>query len=620
MGLTIGSGRVPDGSLRQDLHAPNATGRSSSRAIDLLQIRGPAFPWFEFLVPIGASVILGCGTVGSPVPETSKQKAIFREVADAVGLNFRHFIGSTGEFFLPEIMGAGGALVDYDRDGDLDVYLLQGAALDPSKSPGSTRFAPPQQHWPGNRLFRNELVPTGSLSFTDVTDAAGVGHQGYGQGATVGDFDNDGDADIYVTNFGSNVLYRNNADGTFSDITRQAGVDDPRWSAGAAFLDYDRDGALDLFVTNYVDFTIRNNKVCYDPTGGRDYCNPAVYGSVPDKLFHNERTGRFTDVSDQAGIGTAFGNGLGVVCADFDSDGWIDIYVANDGNPNQLWRNQGDGTFEDVALMAGVAYNANGLAEASMGVTVGDFDTDGDEDLFVTHLALETNTLYLNNGSGLFHDVTNQMSLGGASATYTGFGTEFLDYDNDGFLDLFVANGAVTNIASLRGSPYPFHQRNQLFRGLGLGRFVEVNALGGSALALSEVSRGAAFGDIDQDGDVDVLVTNNNGPARLLLNDVGSDGHSLRVRLEGVESSREGIGARVAVFGSGPALLWKRVHSDGSYLSASDATLHFGLGDDAAVQGIGVVWPNGKREIWRDIPSGATTLREGTGEPWESDP
>ena len=583
------------------------------------QIWGFGFPQYRFLVAICASLVCGCDAAGPLVPEAPNQQPIFREVAGVVGLNFQHFIGSTGEYFLPEIMGAGGALIDYDRDGDLDVYLLQSALLDPSKSLESARFPPPQQHWPGNRLFRNELVPKGSLSFTDVTDKAGVGHQGYGQGATVGDFDNDGDPDIYVTNFGSNVLYRNNADGTFSDITRQAGVDDPRWSAGAAFLDYDRDGALDLFVTNYVDFTVRNNKICRDPTGGRDYCNPTVYGSVPDKLFHNEGTGRFLDVSEKAGTGTAFGNGLGVVCADFDSDGWIDIYVANDGNPNQLWRNKGDGTFEDVALMAGVAYNVDGLAEAGMGVTAGDFDKDGDEDLFVTHLALETNTLYLNDGSGHFHDATNQMSLGGASVTYTGFGTEFIDYDNDGRLDLFVANGAVTNIGPLRGSPYPFHQRNQLFRGLGPDRFKEISALVGSALELSEVSRGAAFGDVDQDGDADILVTNNNGPVRLLLNEVGSSGHSLRVHLEGVESNREGIGARVAALRSGQDPLWKRVHRDGSYFSASDVTLHFGLGDDATLQAIGVVWPSGNREVWRDIPPETITLREGTGEPWAAD-
>ncbi len=566
------------------------------------------------LAPIGASLAWGCGTVEPPVPETLSQQAIFREVASETGLNFRHFIGSTGEFFLPEIMGAGGALLDYDADGDLDVYLLQGALLDPTSSTDSLRYPPPKGHWPGNRLFRNELLPSGNLRFTDVTAKAEVGHQGYSQGVAIGDFDNDGDADIYLTNFGPNVLYRNDADGTFSEITGQSGVDDSRWSASAAFLDYDRDGALDLFLTNYVDFTVRNNKACYDPTGRRDYCNPALYGPVPDRLFHNEGTGRFRDVSESAGIGKAFGNGLGVVCADFDSDGWIDIYVANDGNPNQLWRNKGNGTFEDVALMSGVAYNADGLAEASMGLAAGDFDKDGDEDLFVSHLAFETNTLYVNNGSGSFHDATNHAILGGASMTFTGFGTGFLDYDNDGWLDVYVASGAVTNIASLRASGYPFHQRNQLFRGLGRGQFEEIRPLSGSALALSEVSRGAAFGDVDLDGDVDVLVTNNNGPVRLLLNEVGSSRESLSVRLEGVESNPEGIGARVAVLRNGQAPLWKRVHSDGSYFSSSDATLHFGLGDDTSPFRIEVDWPSGKREIWHDVLPGKIKLREGTGE------
>ncbi|PYV12803.1 MAG: hypothetical protein DMG07_16310 [Acidobacteria bacterium] len=261
----------------------------------------------------------------------------FREAAAETGLEFRHFTGATGQFYIPEIMGAGVALFDYDNDGDLDVYLVQGTMLDRTKRPAESIFPPGPGFRAGNRLFRNELVPAGKLRFTDVTEAAGVGHEGYGMGVAVGDYDNDGRLDLYVTNFGSNVLYHNNGNGTFTDRTRDAGVDDPRWSTSAAFLDYDRDGRLDLFVSNYVDFTVKGNKKCQAPTGEPDYCTPAAYRPVPARLFHNEGNGRFTDVTERAGLGAAFGPGLGVVCADFDGDGWTDIYVANDGAANLLW-------------------------------------------------------------------------------------------------------------------------------------------------------------------------------------------------------------------------------------------------------------------------------------------
>ncbi|MDA2929441.1 CRTAC1 family protein [Acidobacteria bacterium AH-259-O06] len=542
---------------------------------------------------------------------------IFREVAAQVGLGFHHFIGSTGEYFLPEITGAGVALFDYDGDGDLDIYLLQGTLVDASKQLSDTVFPPPDEHWPGNRLFRNELLPEGQLRFTDVTEQAAVGHNGYGMGAAVGDYDADGDQDLYVTNFRSNLLYRNNGDGTFADVTRRAGVDERRWSTSAAFLDYDLDGDLDLFVINYVDFSVARNKRCFEPMGGRDYCDPSVYPPVKDRLFRNDGRSRFTDVTESAGIGKAYGSGLGVSCADFNADGWIDIYVANDGNANQLWINNGDGTFEDRALMSGTAYNIDGIAESGMGVTAGDFDSDEDEDLFMANLANETNTLYLNDGQGNFHDATNSAGLANVSLPYTGFGTEWFDFDNDGRLDLFVANGAVTIIESLRGSAYPFHQRNQLFWNAGQGKFRDVSLVAGPALEISEVSRGAAFGDIDNDGDVDIILTNSNGPVRLLINEIGSRSHWLEVRLEGRESNLEGIGARVAVLREGQKPLWRRVHRDGSYLSVNDARVHFGLGDQGRLQGVVVDWPAGKTEIWTNVrPDSVATLRQGTGEPW----
>lgn len=530
---------------------------------------------------------------------------VFREAAAQAGLQFEHRTGATGKYFLPEIMGAGVALFDYDGDGDLDVYLIQGTPLDN----GKTLREP-------SRLFRNELIPSGRLRFTDVTAQAGVGHIGYGMGVAIGDYDNDGDLDLYVTNFGSNVLYRNNGDGTFTDVTRQAGVDDIRWTTSATFLDYDRDGNLDLFLTNYVDFTVKGNIACYEPAGARDYCNPAIYHPLPDRLYRNLGNGTFVDVTAESGIGAAFGNGLGVTTGDFNSDGWIDIFVANDGTENQLWINQRDGTFKDMALTAGVAYNADGVAQAGMGVTAGDFDNDGDEDLFITHLARETNTLYVNDGKAVFHDATIPFGVSKFSFPGTGFGSQWFDYDNDGFLDLFIANGAVTMVESQRGSPYPYRQRNQLFHNES-GRFLrDVTLAAGPALELSGVGRGAAFGDIDKDGDIDIVMTNNHGPARLLLNETGSRRHWLQVSLQSGQGNRYAIGARVGMFRKGQKPLWRRVQAGGSYLSSSDIRVHFGLGDSTTnPESVIVEWPGGEAEIWKDISiDKLMILRQGTGE------
>jgi hypothetical protein len=563
----------------------------------------------------------GPGRSRSPYRATAQNTPLFREAAAETGLNFHHFTGSTGEFYLPEIMGAGAALLDYDNDGDLDVYLLQGSMLDDKKKPAEAKFPPPKDWKPGNRLFRNELIPSGKLRFTDVTEKAGAGYVGYGMGAATGDYDNDGDVDLYVTNFGSNVLYRNNGDGTFADVTREAGVDDPRWSSSAAFVDYDRDGDLDLFVCNYIDFTIKGAKRCFAPTGEPDYCSPASYRPLPDRLFRNEGAGKFTDVTQPSGIGAAFGPGLGVTCADFNGDGLVDIYVANDGAANLLWINKGDGKLEESGLMAGAAYSADGVARAGMGVTAGDFDNDGDEDLLVTNLTKEGSTLYRNQssqgGKGQFDDATIEFNLAQPSFLSTGFGVAWFDYDNDGWLDLFAANGAVTLLPSLRGQAYPFHQRNQLFHNEGGRAFREVANSAGPALQLSEVSRAAVFGDIDNDGDTDILVTNNNGVTRLLLNQAASRSRWLQVKLIGVKDNRDAIGAKVAVIRKNAKPLWNRVHTDGSYLAANDPRVHFGLGNEASVEAVGVIWPNGSREIWSNVKAGSlNTLRQGTGKTW----
>ena len=563
-----------------------------------------------------------CDTPDGPAPDAGGQvadQALFRDVAVETGLAFRHFNGASGAFYQPEVFGPGVALLDYDNDGDLDIYLLQGSRLAPDSPAGEALFQPPAEHWPGDRLFRNDLDAGGRLAFTDVTPQAGLGHTGYGQGAATGDFDNDGDVDLYVTNFGPNVLYRNNGDGSFSDVTLQAGVDDPRWSSSAAFTDYDLDGDLDLFVVNYVQFTVAGNKRCAGSDGQLDYCGPEAYDAVPDRLFRNEGDGTFTDVSATAGLGSAFGPGLGVACADFDGDGRADIYVANDGAENQLWMNRGGGRFEDTALMSGTAINAYGKAEASMGVTAGDFDNDGDEDLFMTHLDRETNTLYLNDGSANFLDATDRYRLGRVSLPYTGFGSEWFDYDNDGDLDLFVANGAVRIEEDQRGDPFPYKEKNQLIRNDGADGFTDISSAAGPALALREVSRGAAFGDIDKDGDIDIVVANNNGPVRLLRNESAGTNHWLAIQLQGTRASRDGLGARVGLLRKGRAPLWRRVHTDGSYVSANDPRVHFGLGSASDVQGVVVAWPGGDSEIWRDISIDTLrVLQQGSGEPWQA--
>jgi hypothetical protein len=549
----------------------------------------------------------------SSVPSTLP---LFREVAAQVGLKFHHFNGSVGQYYMPEIMGAGVALFDYDNDGDLDVYLVQGTMFDPTQNPHSSKF-PPAPGWkPGNRLFRNLLSETGKLEFVDVTEKAGVGHIGYGMGVAVGDYDNDGFQDLYVTNFGHNVLYHNNGDGTFTDVTAHAGVDDARWSTSAAWVDYDRDGRLDLFVANYLDFNVKGNKRCYSTTGERDYCTPKMYQPVPARLFRNRGDGTFEDVTEAAGIGAAVGPGLGVVCADFNGDGWPDIYVANDGAPAHLWINQRNGTFKESGLLSGTAYNAQGAPQAGMGVSSADFDNDGNEDIFKTNLTHEGCNLYVNDGHGNFHDASLELGLLQPTLPYTGFGAEWFDYDNDGDLDLFVANGAVNRIESLRGSPYPFHQINQLFHNEGPGKkFREVTGVAGPALAISEVSRGAAFGDIDNDGAIDIVVANNNGPVRLLLNQTRSinRNHWLLIRLEATGGNRFAIGARIELHQRGRKLV-RRVHTDSSYLSASDVRVHFGLGEDAIIDALIVHWPDGNIESWNKIQADQIVkIRQGTG-------
>ncbi|HET9266753.1 MAG TPA: CRTAC1 family protein, partial [Vicinamibacterales bacterium] len=529
------------------------------------------------------------------------------------GLDFVHVNGMSGRFSMPEVIAPGVALFDYDQDGDLDVYLVQGQPLGPG-APASRGGTPLT-----DRLYRNDLRVeadgTRRLRFTDVTAQSGIDAHGYGMGVAVGDIDNDGRPDLYLTKFDApNQLFRNNGNGTFTDVSKRSGTDTTSWSVSASFVDIDRDGWLDLYVGHYLRYTLEGNTRCMSPSGAADYCTPDSYQALPDRLYRNQRDGTFADVSARSQISRAFGPALGVSTADVNADGWMDIYVANDGQENQLWVNRRDGTFENRALLAGVALPLTGKAEASMGVDAGDFDGDGDDDLVVTELTGEGTNVFVNDGAGLFEDVSTRTGIGPASTGLTGFGTAWFDYDNDGRLDLLAVNGTVQVIEALRqaGDPFPVHQRKTLFHNTGAGRFDDVSARAGAVFALSEVGRGAAFGDVDNDGDIDVLVGNNNGPVRLLVNQAASGAHWVGLRLVGA-GGRDQVGARVRVTTAG-TVRSRRARADGSFASANDPRVHVGLGASAAPSDVTVDWPDGRRETFAAVPADRyTTLTEGTG-------
>src|SRR6266851_4315628 len=551
---------------------------------------------------------------------TTNDQPWFTDAASQSGLTFTHFNGMSGEFYYPEIMPPGVALFDYDNDGDLDVFVVQGQML--GSTPIDRALSPPREGAAlRGRLFRNDLQVnadgTRTLRFTDVTDASHLDVRGYGMGVATGDFNNDGCIDLYVTKLGTNQLFRNNCDGTFTDVTTQSRTESPGWSVSAAFVDFDRDGWLDLFVGHYVNYSIEANVRCFGLAGGRDYCPPHEYTAQPSQLYRNNHDGTFTDVTARAGLASQFGPALGVSTADFNGDGWIDIYVANDGQPNQLWINQRDGTFKNAALLAGAALGALGEAKSSMGVDAGDFDNDGDEDLLVTELTGQGVDLYVNNGSGVFEEQSAAAGLRQPTLPYTGFGTAWFDFDNDGWLDLLTVNGAVTqNVdAVARREPFSLRQRKQLFRNRGNGTFEDVSARAGPTLGVADVSRGAAFGDVDNDGDIDVVIGNASGPLRLLLNNVGQRKHWVGLRLVGSDGRRDMLGARVALVRADGLTLWRRARSDGSYASANDPRVLVGLGGSSQPPIVRVVWPDGRTETWTGVAVDRyTTLRQGGGQ------
>ena len=523
----------------------------------------------------------------------------FTDATKATGIAFTHANSATPSKYLVETMGGGVALFDYDNDGRLDVFFTNGAKIeDPMPRNGRPDKSDPA-YW--NRLYRQRADGT----FEDVTEKAGVSgrpQNQYGMGAAVGDYDNDGFEDLYVTNYGANTLYRNNGNGTFADVTARAGVAAGGWSASAGFLDYDNDGHLDLFVTRYLEWSFQHNRYCGEKKPGyRAYCHPDNFEAIANVLFRNNGDGTFTDVSVKAGIASAPGKGLGVAFADYDDDGWIDVYVANDSVPCFLFRNSGKGTFTEEGLLAGVALNEDGKTFAGMGVDFGDYDNDGRPDVFVTDLSNERYRLFRHNGDGSFRDATNASGVGGATLAFSGWSTRFVDYDNDGWKDIFVAQGHVMDTIektspNLRYLQPPLLLRNQS------GRFVRV--LAGEVFRQDWAGRGAAFGDLDNDGDVDAVVSNVGQPAIVLRNDGGNRQHWLGIRVAGRKSNRGGIGARVKVVSASGLTQYATVTTAVGYLSASDRRLIVGLGDDATAALVEIRWPSGAVRRYEQVKAG----------------
>ena len=552
---------------------------------------------------IGILILFLIATVvqGPLIPPVSADTNIqFVDVTQEAGIHWKHVDGRSGQKYFMETLGSGAAFFDYDADGDPDLYFVNGAPL-----PGYV-----SQEIPTNCLYRNN----GDGTFTDVTEKAGVGDTGYGHGCAVGDYNNDGQLDLYVTNYGTNRLYRNNGDGTFTEVSESAGVTEPRWSTSCAFADYDRDGNLDLYVVNYIVFDINENPWCgLREKGIRAYCEPDNFTAQSDTLYRNNGDGTFTDVTQTAGIYNTTGKGLGVVWADYNNDGAADIYVANDSTENLFYRNNGDGTFEEVGFMVGVALSENGAAENGMGTTFGDWNNDGWFDLTVTNYAQQTNTLYHNDADGFFTDATTTTKTAQRTYPYLGWATAFIDYDNDGYQDLFVANGHLhENLAEI-GQEGTYGQRNLLFRNNSNGTFTEISETLGPGMKLADVSRGATFADYDLDGDIDIVVTNSNTAPRLLRNDGGNRKNWLQIRLTATNGSTDAIGARVKIT-TGKLTQTREVRSGDGYLSQQDITLHFGIGDYEQMGSIEVQWQTGAKQFIGSVPANQVLSLEENGD------
>ncbi len=525
------------------------------------------------------------------------------DVTAQTGITFRHTDGGSGHRYIVESVVAGLALFDYDKDGLIDIYFLNGAPLK-----GTTVDIAPR-----NALYRNN----GDWTFTDVTDSAGLGDRGYGLGVTAGDYDNDGDQDVYLNNFGPNVLYRNNGNGSFTDVTRQAGVDrGDKVGAGTCFLDIEADGDLDLYVANYVDFNYHNHIVrMIGPY--QFHPGPADYRPVPDNLFRNNGDGTFTDISGPSGIHSVAGTGMGMVCLDYDDDDDTDIFVCNDAMANFLFQNDGKGRFEEVALLAGVAYDVRGSENSSMGVDCGDYDNDGRLDLFMTDYSSEMPVLYHNLGDGLFEDATAIAKISNAAFPHVTWGTGLVDFDSDGDRDLFIACGHFMDNIRFIDDRTDVRVPNILLRNEGNGTFSDISSQCGSGLEPVEASKGAAFDDLDNDGDIDAVVLNANSRPTIIRNDTPPGNHWVQIRLEGRQTNRDGVGSRVRIVAGGLPQI-AEVHSGRSYQSHFGTQLHFGLGGTDQVDRVEVRWLGRQTEIFRNVaPDRLNVLQEGTGTPAE---
>ena len=558
-------------------------------------------------------------------PEVAAQ-SLLNDVTEASGLKFQHWNGRTGALYFPEMTGQGAALLDVDNDGDLDAYLIQGTYLR-EQDRGKTLETAPSDADLKDRLLRNEGVRDGVPRFVDVTESSKLVADGYGMGVATGDIDGDGFVDIFLANVGPNQLWRNRGDGTFENWTVKAGVagDARAWSVGATLADFDRDGHLDLMVIDYVRYDIEKNPTCYATSSRKDYCGPSAFPPLPNSFFRNKGDGTFEDWSTRSGLAAEAGASLGVVAEDLNGDGWLDLYVANDGQPNRLWINRRDGTFRDEALLAGVALNREGQPEASMGVTVGDADGDGDADLFMTHLMGETNTLYLNQGGAFFEDRTIEMGLAGSSLSFTSFGTGFVDVNADSWLDLVVFSGSVRILEDQvrDGEPFPLGQANQLWLNRAGKGFADSSTRTPSSFLGLEVSRGLALGDVDNDGDVDLLMTNNHGPVRLYLVEGAPKrwlGLQLKVRSGKKERDPAGAVVDIQLDGKGaPKSIWRRASTDGSYASASDPRVAVALPEGRSPSEVRILWPDGNREKFSGLKIGQYhRVVQGSGSPLDA--
>jgi hypothetical protein len=527
----------------------------------------------------------------------------FTDVTQAIGIDFTHENSATSNKYLVETMGGGVALLDYDNDGRLDMFFTNGAKIDDPQPSGTPPDKSERRFW--NRLYRQNENGT----FSDVTEKAGLtgaAQNYYGMGVAVGDYDNDGFADLYVTNFGGNTLYQNKRDGTFTDVTKTAGVSGGGWSASAGFVDVDNDGKLDLFVTRYLNWSFQANRHCGEKKPGyRAYCHPDNYDGATNILYRNNGNGTFTDTSAKAGIADPNGKGLGVAFADYDHDGFADVYVANDSVQSFLYHNAGDGTFAEVGLLTGVGFTEDGKTFAGMGVDFADYDNDGHPDVVVTDLSNERYRLFRHNGDGTFRDQTNMSGVGGATLPFSGWGTRFFDYDNDGWKDIFVAQGHVMDTIEKTSPNLSYLQPPLLLRNEA-GRFVRVTP--GDMFQKNWAGRGAAFGDLDNDGDIDVVVSNVGQKAFVLRNDGGNRKSWIGIRTVGKTSNRDGIGCRVKVVSASGLTQHFTITTAVGYLSASDKRLLVGLGGDLAAKLVEIRWPSGVVQAFDNVKSGQTLV------------